>query len=409
MAKTAEDLRATFWSIMARANLSGFLSWESDPDRGDRVCMANAPRGWAQVARFCASTGAGGTWIPSDSGVSWRFGSLRGGTITDAGGNWERDVLGGYVRGEWRMGAREILAGLVGKEEAADVWTVGGAARKLWNWIGAGEKHEYPTLPDRAQTENLYPIVGTQTVHLPNGRTEDVSVREQIAYHDCYPGEYEGITMWDVDSYYATMLQRVAEGKRLSLRPIYHEEKNRIRWGRWREGERERLIDALGAAWPHKRLRNSLWGVALGSYRYQIAYVAAGEGKARRIMFRPGPGPFRPLALVIARSARDLCHAQALTVNSRYSTVDSVSVANGCLPRLWQAYGFTVNVKHKGNADFRSYGTWAFWREGSPKPPDPAAPAPEWLHRTEPYKRGRALTRPAGRPDNPGSLYALWL
>jgi len=388
----AGELRAAVNETAARGFLTGV------EEIGERAYKAYAPHGWGAAARTVAEQGLGGQVQPGRAGLRWGCGRVRGGNVLDAREQNLLAVTGGYAKGgTYIIGARDVIRGIGGAEAIADVWSVGAAARYLWKFINAGQVSGYSHIQSRGALEHLFPVIDAETLE-----------RAPMGHHDCAPGIYPNAALWDVSSYYGSLLRRVADLPGAGLSPYVPPGAGSIDWGVWHDGERERLRDAMIEVWEARTLRNAMWGTALGSYKpiwywgYDFETRTAVKKK-----FTPGPGPHRALALLICRTAQDLCAAQSEIIGSAYSTVDSVLSVDGRAPALWQEYGLTVSVRHSGACEVLRRGGWAFWRTAEPKPQEPDSPA--WLHRTIPYQNGDTLIVPVARPEQPGNLYAHWL
>jgi len=305
---------------------------------------------------------------------------------------------------------------MFGAEAADDVWTLGSAARAMWDYIGDGQKDPYPMNRTRADAEDLIAkngvcLIGSEATMM-DPETDNEDEADPVGYHECTPGEYGDCALYDCSAYYYTMLSRIAEGEIITLRPRFEWLGNRweIDGGAWRNGEQERLRETLKEVADCKPLRNAMVGAAMGSYRRLLVYVAGEKpGTAKSVYMKPGPGPYRRLGLLIVRTGYDLCREQSRLSNSVYSTVDSVCVPVGAEgPHLWKAYGFRTGIKHHGAVEIAGFGTWGFWRKGTFKPP--LKETGEWLHQTDPYKAGYWEYAQVLPPEEPATyLYKEWL
>ena len=336
--------------------LCGFLA---DPvELGQNVYAATPTQGWRAAARELAGRLPG--QILPGAGCSWRMGARTDGVLIDHRNRTRIDA------------ARDIQREVMGADNLA--WSVGGVARRMLAW--AATPQPYPREQERGHAERLY------------------EPGEDIGYHSCAPGWYEEAELWDVSACYATLLRRLP-----SLRVTVTPQK-RLLWHRMGAEERDRWQEVLSAVWDHKTLRNALWGTCLGSYKRQYAYANDGPGACRIIRPVFGPGPFRPAALVVARTAKELCAEESCNISSIYGTIDSVmSPAYNRLPAVWRRVGLECSVKHRGKAHVCARGTWAFWGESSGA----------LLHATIPYQRGSREAIAIERSVVTPTIYPQWL
>ena len=91
-----------------------------------------------------------------------------------------------------------------------------------------------------------------------------------------------------------------------------------------------------------------------------VAYTADKErpGKAKRLEFNAGPGPFRQAGLLVVRSAWELCCQASHEEKSVYSTVDCVVTNKETPPAAWVSVGFPWSVKATGPAVICGRGCW---------------------------------------------------
>ena len=343
-------------------------------------------RGYDDVARAVACYVPYGTVIPTGNGIIWRNGSHFAGAMVH---NKDfPDVL------KARIIARRFL-----KEERLNgVWTIGGVARRLWDYIGPRElcpKKPYTLPADKL----LYPLP-------PND--EDVPT---IAHEEVNPGVYLGGTLYDVEKAYPQLMARIAAEPSFSLRPSpYMEGRNlRIDWGTWKDGERERFDNVLRETWELSALGRSLWGSALGGYNWLSSYCPIGGGESKEIRFRVGAGNFRSMALIVSRTMKDLCREQCEQVNAVYGTVDSfLSTVPDVKPAVWEKYGVRSRVKYYGNWDVCGRGCWAVWNETYKELPVHET-SPYWIEKTDPYAAGGRYRNPEPREGKTVELYKVWL
>lgn len=365
------------------------------------VFIGSAPFGWDAVAEELASELPGFTMPNGGGGVSWKNGAgPMNGVILDAEN--ARRVLA----------ARDLVASIIPQSERGRVipYSEGAMARMLLLWAAA------PQARDKTLEHLIRP---------------DGDLKEYM-YHDCKPGRYEAATLWDCSAYFFNLMSR-AKGLRVSLgrppapdlgpvgapsgpdRPAggraaggrAEAAMGRLRWQRMAPDEAYRWADVLAVCREEKILRNSLWGASLGSVEGKTAYTSSPPkdaqgrrvtcwppGKVRKIAPVFGPGPFRPFALLIARSAAELTSIASEQVGSVYSTVDSVTSVDGREPKIWGSIGLPYGPKHRGDAVFVTRGCWRI----GPHPTIPFCP----MVKIASHLEGRRLT--SWRPDKAAAL-----
>ena len=301
---------------------------------------ASAPFGWGAVAREAAASLPGFVMPSTTGGIAWKCGGgPMAGVIVDMA----------HVRPI--AAARDIVRAVI---PAADrpsgvPWTYGSCARRLLLFAAEAQ-------PKDKTCEQLI--------------NPDADIKEYM-YHDCIPGLYPEAIMWDGGSYFFNLLRRLPS-LRVSLgRPRKGGGSGVIRFERFTPDECERWADVLTACTEHKVLRNSLWGASLGSLIGRVCYTsaapkdAAGKrapnwapGRVREIYPVFGAGPFRPAALLLARSAAELTQLASEEVGSVYSTVDSVTSIDGREPAAWGRVGLPYGIKAEGEAHIIGRGCW---------------------------------------------------
>jgi hypothetical protein len=210
----------------------------------------------------------------------------------------------------------------------------------------------------------------------------------EIGYHDCKPGVYRDLTMYDVKGYYYALMRRLPS---LHVEPTH----DYLHWHPMRPDERGRWGDMLGAVEGNKPLRNSLVGCAMGASGYRGVWSRDEErpGKARKLVLRLPGGPHRGAGLVVIRTAWELCLLASRQTGSVYSTIDSVTTETGRIPTVWADHGFTVETKAHGLAVICRRGCW---KVGN--------------HATKPYTSEHRMMVAAPKPDDPSFWYhKLWL
>lgn len=292
------------------------------------VWAATALRhGWGACAMELARLIPAGQFAPiGDSGVRWGMGRNTAGVVVC------HDKMPNVKKA--RLLAREVM-GL--KFTDSLPWTVGGVGRKMLAWAVPAQ-------------EPLHSIEGL--------RYNTDEGRGQYQYHDCKPGIYERLTHWDVSAYYYRLYCRAPS-------PHVTPTRRGLIWGVLSDDQRGRwqdLLTALGGEGTGAKVtRNALWGAMLGGTRLVrggetkgqerlggmgTSYTSSGTpGKVRLCHYVTPPGPLRPLAVLLARSAAELCSVASEQVDSVYSTVDSVTTRGAERPRVWDSVGLPYVIK----------------------------------------------------------------
>lgn len=210
-------------------------------------------------------------------------------------------------------------------------------------------------------------------------------------YHDCKPGEYENVRMWDVNGYYFHILREL---KTLRFRV----RRNGLSPMPLRPDETEKWSHVIDVVKDCKVLRNSLVGVMCGSLERGTAYTRAGckNGERVRRIHPPGrAGGFRAAGLLVVRCGYEFCRAESLHSGSIYSTIDCVTLCEDREPFVWGSYGFPSSVRYAGQADIRGRGCYRIglrptlpYNDVVKMRPDyrhAVAPAPEPIHHYAPH------------------------
>ena len=378
-----------FFRAILTLDALGMLKGTQELDRG--IYVSGETIGWVGVAYELAKL-LPGTFRPNVSGgVNWYNGS-----------NGPHGVIVCWNSFKGVMASREVYRSMVPRQETDDaVWSTGAVARRLLSYCA--EPMPYESTAERFISRHPY------------------------GYHECDPGVYDtpenpyianpprnlfdepmpisnprysdAVTLYDVKSYYYHML------KRLSTLRIAVASDDTIQTFPMRPSERDKWKDLLDAVEENKPLRNTLCGAATGSLKWSVAYTSSRPnqrkdpegyakwkpGTVREVMFPGKPGVFRAAGLLVVATGAELCYTQALTADAIYATIDSVALRSG-RPTVWESYGFTVNVKARGNADICHRGSYRIGqlqtvhyadgdREyyGSPRIPVPSLYAKQWL------------------------------
>jgi len=298
---------------------------------------AEAPMGWPFVAQRLSAV-LGGQWWPKVNGVTWLLGRQCRWLI-------EEDSLADI------RAAREVCA-FLGVDQA---WSVGGCARRLLKFVG-------PSMHREACRERLLNQIS-------------------LGYHDCQPGEHTYARLWDVSGCYFNLLSRLPCLRCTIVR-------DGVLWHQWLPDEASRWRDVLEASRHAKVLRNALWGCALGRVEAGDCYI---RGELRKIV--GSSGPFRAAALLVGRSAWELCRLASIETAAVYSQTDSVITPRDVAPTAWASVGLDTVVQASGAADIRRRGVY---RVGSKET--------YWYH------EGSRFEEVAERPREPSERwYDRWL
>lgn len=305
--------------------------------------------GWGQAAYTLATLLPGQLWNGRRS-VSWVCGRPRTG---------EAPVRCRLIDVDDRLKIREA------QDTLADLgirdgwlWSVGACARAALSWVA-----DPATVP--SNTEILLEGI-------------------EVGYHDCAPGVYDPLTLFDVSAYYYNLAARLP-----SLR-VEASRSGALHWQPMRPDESARWRDLLQAVEGCKVLRNSLVGCAMGARGKRKAWVGdpARPGRARQITLGLPGGPFRGAGLLVIRSAYELCNIASLQCSSVYSTIDSVATESALPPKVWVDLGLAVERKAAGLGVICRRGCWSV----GPK-------------QTLPYKAGYRLSVPVSRAETPQIQY----
>ena len=288
--------------------------------------------------------------IGENSGLRWQMGNAVGG------------ILLPHSAREEIKAAQDIVSRVIPAHERPPLaWTNGGNARQLVRWVIEKEiKHV-------GEAEDLL------TPAIPG---EDVGERA-YQYHDCKPGKYAGLVMYDAEAFYFNLISR-AKALRLSVYPSKNGSKPAICWGEWQGQEYEKWREVIAHIGETKLLRNALWGVLLGSSGNRFIYTSAAKKEARMTyetgVWQTVPaspagrirqeevhfagGMARALALLVGRGGAEICAEASSEVSSVYSTLDSVTVTNGAVPKTWKSLGLPSGIKEKGMGNIVARGVW---------------------------------------------------
>ena len=199
-------------------------------------------------------------------------------------------------------------------------WSHGNASRKLWQYIG--HTGEYSSICEE----------------FLDGVTQ--------GYFHCLPKENTSAAMYDVKSYYYTMLCRLDN---LDVMPLEGE----VCWGITEPDVMERFRDVVAEIGDCKMLRNSFAGSAAGSIGGTPYYNKNGIGHQSM-----APSNVRGIGLLIIRSAYEITQQAARQSNSIYTALDCVITEEHKSPEIWRALEFETKCQGRGETSVYNLGTY---------------------------------------------------
>lgn len=161
-------------------------------------------------------------------------------------------------------------------------------------------------------------------------------------------------TLWDAKSYYYNLLKRFNSWHVIIDGGGYWET---VPLCRADERRRQEVLDIIG---ENKPLRNALVGAMGGNPQNpRTAWTSSKcePGQVRRVKVPGKPGTLRPLALLVRRVGAEITHRQALTLNARYATIDSIGTESRDFPDFLACVG-EVEKKAEGDAAIIALGSW---------------------------------------------------
>ena len=299
--------------------------------------------------------------IGNGQGIKWSMGNMTAGVL----------LKHEYVAPV--KAAQAVVGSIIpAAQMLPECWTSGGNARRLLRYALD------VNVTQKGTSEVLLKQVD-DTSELPPTQEE---LEASYQYHDCIPGKYSRVIMWDAEAYYFNWICRLPSLKLSFTR-------GGIDWKRMSETEVGRWAEVKAHIGNTKLLRNSLWGVLLGSSTPKVFYtstVKEGEkpGAVRMQWFSyTGGGIARPAALLSARSAAEMCSEAAQETSSIYSTMDSVTTLGTGFPNVWKNNGFPCRIKEEGDVNTDGIGgeivSKGVWKMGK--------------HHTETYHNERDLPK----------------
>lgn len=314
--------------------------------RGKLWCVEpTSPDGtgsWSDLAQSLSLYLPGQFWVGSNS-ICW----VNGGSPA-----W---YLAPYERLPSIKEARAICQELTGLPEEKVPCSSAGCARKMLEWVNI-----------------------TQTTR----RALDfIGAKDCWQYQYCNPVDLALGYLWDITACYYSLLCRAPSPKVLWLN-------NQLYWCPVERDELTRWKKMLEAAGPHKGIRNSFIGQMYASsdglyfskgrpnknYYQEIEYHRAEDGvtlyqtglqldhqlsldeRQKEEEKQAKPGPLRPLASLIVRSAAELCSMAKEEENGLYAKVDCVITASQHSPKVWGRYGLKVALKGVGPTSIYALG-----------------------------------------------------
>jgi hypothetical protein len=223
------------------------------------------------------------------------------------------------------LAARKVYEECTG--EPAKPWSVTGVARELLLWTGLRQAFSRPT-------EALMRGI---TWH----------------YQHCMPGRLKEAHLWDIKSCYYSLLCRLPSPY------VYLDKEGLPRFFVPKEQEEVRWHSVLTAVKDHKKLRNCLLGCAskLGGG------VVFSHGKERETPSLAGC--LRPAALLVVRTAYELCALAQVQTQASYANTDCVITPQATSPEAWQRFGLVSVKQASGDAELCSVGIYRVGEKGT--------------------------------------------
>lgn len=304
-----------------------------------------APYQWTDLAYLLSEVFPGQFWVGSNS-ISWVNGGKPSLYFAPLG------------RLEGIIEARGICARLTGLPDEKIPCSSAGVARKMLEWVNI-----------RQMTARALDFIGA---------------KDSWQYQHCDPIDLPNAYLWDIQSCYFSLLQRAYSPKVIWLN-------GRLHWCPISTEEHDRWDKMLLAAAPHKGIRNSFIGLMYAqsdglfysdgkSNQNQdkaLEYLRASDGvtlyqtgnhldhrlSPRKIDERQKPeekqakpGPLRPLASLIVRTAYELCGIARYEEKAFYANTDCVITTNPHSPDCWKRYGLKVALKGQGPTSIYTVG-----------------------------------------------------
>ncbi len=293
--------------------------------------------GWAELAATLSLNLPGQFWVGSNS-ISW----VNGGKPTM--------YLAPVQRVEGIREARQVCKKLTNEYDDKIPCSISGCARKMLEWVAI-----------RQQTARSLDFISNQ---------------DTWAYQHCDPKEVPQGYFWDMTSCYFSLLRRAPSPKVLFMG-------DKLVWCEITKDERARWGKMLEVAAPHKGIRNSFIGQMYAgndglffssgrpnkNYSKQENYLrdpnsgtiyqtgthldAQAGLKDEQAKLRQKPGPLRPLACLIVRSAYELCAMAAKEQKAFYANTDGIISEVPHSPLVWGRYGVKSSLKGRPNAAYR--------------------------------------------------------
>lgn len=216
--------------------------------------------------------------------------------------------------------ARRIVTELTGDDNPP--WSESACARRLLGWLGVRQTF-----------------------------WRDAEIfKEGAAWHyqRCHPNVGRGSLpygyLWDIESCYHSLFERMPS-------PWVTADFGQVAWCPLRSEEEDRWRKILRAIKPHKTLRNALFGCCYGGRGLSYS-----KGKGRLGADRAGP--LRGGALLVIRTAFELCALAAESSGAVYSNADCVISADPYPPGVWIDAGLKVRLQAEGDSEICSVGSY---------------------------------------------------
>lgn len=332
--------------------------------------------GWGDLALMLSLNLPGQFWVGSNS-ICWVNGA-------------HSLYLAPEERLQSILDARAICAQVTGMSLEQAPCSAAGVARKLLAWCGI-----------RQMTARALDSIGAQ---------------DSWSYQYCDPVDLPFAYLHDITSCYYELLRRAPSPKVILV-------KGKLYWCPIDAEERRRWDTILKASAPHKGVRNSFIGQMYASgdglfyakgkpnknNAQDIDLLRAEDGvtlyqtgthldekfeRTRPEERQQKPGPLRPLACLVVRSAYELCAIAREETEGFYANTDCVITKSERPPAIWNKYGLKVALKGAGEAHIHAIGYYrvgeketkpyqAIQNKPRKRPRLPSGQDPETTHRVK--------------------------
>lgn len=307
----------------------------------DKLLCAEPTNSWADLALMLSLNLKGQFWVGSN-GISWVQGRLPVLCIAP------QERLDGIKDG------RQIVAECTGLDESTIPCSSAAQARKLLQWVDI-----------KQTTARALDFIGAS---------------DSWAYQHCEPTNLPQAYLWDITACYFSLLKRAPS-------PLVLWTGNKLHWCNIEPSARERWNRMLKYSESHKGIRNSFIGQMYASS--DGLYYTSGKANANATkpleymrakdgvtLYQKGlhldhskldervkpeekqvkPGPLRPLASLIVRSAYELCALAKEESKAFYANTDCVITEDANAPKIWGRYGMKCSLKGQGATSIYAIG-----------------------------------------------------